>query len=209
MLRTLTLDVLTDDAGADGGATRARILDAALALFLDFGTRRTTIEDVARRAGMGRATVYRAYADKGALIQAVVWRECVKSIRDIARQLEAVSDPEQRFVEAFALTVQGAANHPLVRRLFDIEAEWLLPYFTVNGSPVMELAQAYAAAQFRAEQAAGHFTGVDADDAAELCIRLLHSLVLTPGLRVSARDDASLHRYARDFLLPLLRGRAP
>lgn len=202
----LMLHALIDgDAAAEGGATRKRILDAALALFLDFGTRRTTIEDVARRAGTGRATVYRAFADKGALVQAVVLRECALAIRDISRQLATIDAVDQRFIEAFVLTVHGARNHPLVQRLFDIEAEWLLPYFTVNGGPVLELARNYTAEHFRQAQAQGHFTGVDADDAAELCMRLFHSLILMPGNRVSARDEQSLRRYAGEFLLPLLR----
>lgn len=203
---TPMLHALIDgDAAADGGATRKRILDAALALFLDFGTRRTTIEDVARRAGTGRATVYRAFADKGALVQAVLLRECALAMRDIALRLEQIEDADQRFIEAFVLTVHGARNNPLVQRLFDIEAEWLLPYFTVNGGPVLDLARSYTAERFREAQARGYFTGVDADDAAELCMRLFHSLVLTPGDRVSARDEQSLRRYAGEFLLPLLR----
>lgn len=191
-------------ADADTGATRARILDAALALFLGFGIRRTTIDEVARRAGLGRATVYRAFADKNALVQAVVIRECALAIRNIGRRLQPVDDPGQRFIEAFVLTVQGARNHPLVQRLFATEAEWLLPYFTVHGGPVLELARTFAAGHLRILQAAGHFPGLDADDAAELCIRLFHSLVLTPGSRVSAQDEQGLRRYARDFLLPLL-----
>lgn len=197
--------LIDGDAAVDGGATRTRILDAALALFLDFGTRRTTIEDVARRAGTGRATVYRAFADKGALVQAVMLRECALAIRDINRRLQKIDGMDQQFIEAFVLTVHGARHNPLVQRLFDIEAEWLLPYFTVNGGPVLELARTYTAERFRAVQAQGHFTAVDADDAAELCIRLFHSLVLTPGNRVSARDEQSLRRYAGAFLLPLLR----
>lgn len=201
----MSLARATPAGPADEGGVRSRILDAALALFLDFGTRRTTVEDVARRAGVGRATLYRAFADKNTLVQAVVVRESLSALREIGRRLEAIEDPEERFVEAFVLTVQGARNHPLVQRLFSIEAEWLLPHFTVDGAPLFEFSRQYAATHIRTLQASGRFRAGDADDAAELCARLLHSLVLTPGSRVSAQDEASLRRYARDFLLPLLR----
>ncbi|MFZ5722422.1 MAG: TetR/AcrR family transcriptional regulator [Pseudomonadota bacterium] len=192
------------DAGADAGR-QAPILDAALALFLEFGTRRTTMDDVAKRAGVGRATLYRAFADRNALVQAVVVRECARAIRAIERQLAEIDDDEQRFVEGFVLVVRDARAHPLVRRLFDIEAEWLLPHFTVHGMPVLEIARTYVADRLRALQAQGRFPALDADAAAELLLRLAHSLVLTPGSLVSAQDEDSLRRYARHFVLPLLR----
>ena len=67
--------------------TAQQILDAALALFLEFGLRRTTMDDVAKRAGIGRITVYRHYEDKNTLFQAVVMRECLRAIRSVERHL--------------------------------------------------------------------------------------------------------------------------
>ncbi len=192
-----------------GSETRRRILQAALDCFVEVGIRRTTVEDVARRAGLGRATLYRAFADKDALVQAVVLRECVLAMRDIARKLADVTDEEERFVEALVLIVLGARSHPLIRRLFDLEPGWLLPHLTVDGDMGFELARGYAAIQLRELQGKGFFTGVDADEAGELCARLVHSLVLTLGSRASMRSEEGLRKYIRDFLLPLLRQSAP
>lgn len=190
---------------AEGTGTRRRILQAALACFVEVGIRRTTVEDVARRAGLGRATLYRFFSDKNALVQAVVLRECMQAMRDIGRRLAGIEDVETQFVEAMVLTVQGARSHPLVRRLFELEPGWLLPHLTVAGGTGFELACGYATVQWRQWQAIGHFTGVDAEAAGELCVRLAHSLVLTPGSRASMRDEEGLRKYTRDFLLPLLR----
>lgn len=205
--QTLSLLAALRGSDAEDNATKRRILDAALALFLEFGPRRTTIDDVARRAGMGRATVYRAYADKDALVQAVVLRECARAAIGIGRQLAAIADAERRFVEAFVLVVRDARAHPLVKRLFATEAEWLLPHFTVQGTQGLEIARFFVSEQIRAEQAQGNFTNLNPEATAELLLRLGHSLVLMPGSLVSAQDEESLRRYARDFLLPLLRGR--
>jgi len=89
------------------GETARRILDTALALYLEFGLRRTAMEDVARRAGMGRVTVYRHYGDKDTLFQAVVLRECRRSMAAILQQLEGVDDAEDYFVECFVLVLNG------------------------------------------------------------------------------------------------------
>jgi AcrR family transcriptional regulator len=50
--------------------TRDRILQAALDLFLQQGIRKTSIDDVADRAGVPRVTVYRHFSDRQQLIGA-------------------------------------------------------------------------------------------------------------------------------------------
>ena len=52
------------------------IVDAALEEFLAYGLRRTNVDVVARRAGVSRATLYRRFDGKDALVQAVLVREC-------------------------------------------------------------------------------------------------------------------------------------
>ena len=48
----------------DHDETSTRILDAAFELFSRIGIQRSTMEDVARRAGVSRITVYRRFATK-------------------------------------------------------------------------------------------------------------------------------------------------
>jgi len=50
--------------------TQDRIISAALDLFLEFGIKKTSLEDVAARCGLTRATVYRYYRDKRELVRA-------------------------------------------------------------------------------------------------------------------------------------------
>ena len=52
-----------------------RLLDAAPDQFCRMGIRRSTMEDVARRAGVSRITAYRRFATKDALVEQVVRRE--------------------------------------------------------------------------------------------------------------------------------------
>src|SRR5438105_281665 len=55
--------------------TQARIMDAAFACVAELGLGRTTMDDVARRAGVSRQTVYRYYPSKDQLVMALVLRE--------------------------------------------------------------------------------------------------------------------------------------
>src|SRR4051812_43594306 len=50
--------------------TRQRIVDATVALHREVGPARTTIAEVARRAGVGRVTVYNHFPDETALLGA-------------------------------------------------------------------------------------------------------------------------------------------
>ncbi len=51
--------------------SRDQILDAAVACLTQFGNDKTTLNDVARAAGLSRQTVYRYFPDRGALLEAV------------------------------------------------------------------------------------------------------------------------------------------
>jgi AcrR family transcriptional regulator len=68
---------LDPEVGTPDDATSERILDAALALSAASGLRHLTMDDVARRAGVGRMTVYRRFSDRDGLVDALVEREIV------------------------------------------------------------------------------------------------------------------------------------
>ena len=72
------------DRGEDADAVTERILDAALGQFEDFGLRRSTMEDIARRCGLSRITIYRRFPKKENLIEAVVLRELRNFLGDLA-----------------------------------------------------------------------------------------------------------------------------
>ena len=52
-----------------------RVLDAALACVARVGVAKTTLDDVAKEAGCARATVYRCFPGRQALMRAVLDRE--------------------------------------------------------------------------------------------------------------------------------------
>lgn len=182
--------------------TATHILDAAYTLFLEFGLRKTTMEDVAKRANMGRITVYRHYADKPTLFQAVVMRECFRSMQEVESMLAQINDAEERFVSGFVIVVNGARKHPLISRLLETEPEWLLPYLTTKGEAILRFGSQYVASTLRQEK---YVATPQIDLLAEMLWRLLHSILLTPGgLMAPPNDDEALRHVARSFLLPLV-----
>lgn len=69
-----------------------RILDTATALLVRWGYRKTTIDDVAREAGVGKGTIYLHWKDKNELFRAAIWREQRRFLADIKQRID--DDPE-------------------------------------------------------------------------------------------------------------------
>ena len=110
-------------------ATEA-LLDAARTCVLAVGVRRTTLVDVARRAGVSRMTVYRRFGDVTTLVAELLTRELAAVLRasDAATAVAGDRHARGRLVAA---VVHGAAElerHPLWRKVVDVDPEALLPY---------------------------------------------------------------------------------
>ena len=69
-----------------------RILDAATRLLVRWGYRKTTIDDVAREAGVGKGTIYLHWKDKNELFQAAIWRANQQASEEIKQRV--LADPE-------------------------------------------------------------------------------------------------------------------
>ena len=67
------------------------ILDAALVEFERHGFRRVALDDVAKRAGVSRTTIYRRFVNRDELVGAVIERENVALFADIAHEVGALA----------------------------------------------------------------------------------------------------------------------
>ena len=105
------------------------VLDAARTVVLAVGFRRTTLTDVARRAGVSRMTLYRRFPDVEAVLSALMTREFGRLVADAAARAEGATARER----VVAMVVHGSralAEDPLFVRLLDVDPELLLPYVT-------------------------------------------------------------------------------
>ncbi|WP_157574280.1 TetR/AcrR family transcriptional regulator [Nocardia jejuensis] len=101
------------------------ILDAARACVAEFGVRRTTLTEVARRAGVSRPTVYRRWPDTGSLVADLLVRE----LREIIAG--AIPDSGNARERLTAAIVDGGATirrNPLFAKIFRTDADVMLTY---------------------------------------------------------------------------------
>jgi AcrR family transcriptional regulator len=182
-----------------------RILDAALQLSAASGVRNLTMDEVARRARVGRMTVYRRFRDRDGLVEALVVRET----RRCLAELDAAADPEQpiaeQMAEGFVTSLRLAFSHPLLQRLARVEPEVVLDTLNDDQAGAFTAAVAFLAHRLRRSQEAGVIgRDVDVDVVAELLSRIAFSFVLVPGSGLPLDDEDRLREIARRHLVPLL-----
>jgi AcrR family transcriptional regulator len=118
-----------------------RLLDAARACVLAVGVRRTTVTDVARRAGVSRMTLYRRFPDLEGILAALMTREFGRLVAEAADRAGGATTRE-RVVAMVTHGSRALAEDPLFARLLDVDPELLLPYVTQRLGGMQKMAVA-------------------------------------------------------------------
>src|SRR5690242_2171896 len=106
-------------------AAQSAYLDAARACILDVGWRRTTLTEVARRAGVSRMTIYRTWADMPTLLGDLMTREWAGVVTDhVTDDGPAI----ERITGAIVGTVRQLRRNELFVRIVELDPELILPY---------------------------------------------------------------------------------
>jgi AcrR family transcriptional regulator len=185
-----------------------RILDATLEQAELIGIRRTTMEDVARRCGLGRATVYRRFPTKAALIDALVLAEARRYLDGSTQARAQGSTLEDRVVYGTVFTVTFLRDHALLRKLLRTEPETILPSLTIDAGAILDFAIDHEAAQLRSEvygtdpitpEQERHLRTV-----VELHTRLTLSFIVTPHTSINLATMDDTRAYVRNYLLPMI-----
>jgi len=191
--------------GADRDEPDPVVLDAAFDLFCRQGITRTTMDDVARRAGLSRITVYRRVSSKEALVEQVVLREFRRYLDQFITDVSRADNVADRVVVGFVSSLRAVRSNPLMSGVMTAEPQLLAPSIMGEGGRTLAVVGQFVAGQLRREQEAGNVAApVDVDLVAELMVRLTMSMLVTPSALVDLDDDEQLGALARRYLVPML-----
>ncbi len=101
---------------ADARRNLERVLDAAAEVFAEDGPD-ASVDEIARRAGVGHGTVFRRFPTKDDLMFAVIERR-VEEMRAIAQESLASSDPGQAFFDFVHRVAELSMSAPGLHRCF-------------------------------------------------------------------------------------------
>lgn len=120
---------MTSLRNIDDASTMAdRLITAARESILLVGWKRTTLTDIATRAGVSRMTVYRTYSDMTELLADLMMREQAALVAAAVDSVEVTRAWPDRLGIGVARTVAALRDNDLFRRMIDVDPEWVLPY---------------------------------------------------------------------------------
>src|SRR3954452_20437289 len=158
-------------------------LDAARACILDVGWRRTTLTEVARRAGVSRMTIYRAWPDMPTVLGDLMTREWGEVVAVAVEAADAALPPEptaaDRLVAEIVATIRALRENELFVRIVELDAELLLPYLLTRRGRSQQAIADLTAGRIREGQADGSIRDGHPDAMARALLLAMHGFVLS------------------------------
>ena len=193
-------DSVVRHLGADDrSSTRVRLVDGALECLARQGIAKTTVDDIARAAGLSRATAYRAFPrGKEGILAGVVETEVARLFSSLAVVMGEAGDLEDVLVAGMVASARWLRWHEPLSYLLEHEPGAVLPYITFGGfDRVMRVASDLAAPFF-----ARWLEPEQASRAAEWGVRIVMAYTSDPSPHADLTDPADTRALVRAFVLP-------
>ncbi len=178
---------------------RERILDATLRVMSRVGVSGLTLDDVARDAGCGRATVYRTFpGGRDEVLQQAALAELHRYLVAVGVALDAAEGLAEQLTAAVHTTAVFVTASAPLRHVLANEPGAILAHVAFDKSPVVF----GLAHEVLAPRLARHLPADRAAEAAEWLARLGLSYLAVPNPAVDLTDRAAARHLVTTFVLP-------
>lgn len=202
---TVAVAPQADDATEQASGS-TRILEAAESCFSRFGYQKTSMEDIAREAGISRRSVYRHFPDKAILFSTVREARARVYLDEIVRQTALVSGLSAQIEEVWLLTTRFLREDPINIANHPADPDSLARAVTTEGRELLSMAMDVIIPLIEHARESGEVRAdLDVHRAAEWIARMVFSLTATPSVTFDRDDPAQTTAFIRDFLVPGLR----
>lgn len=182
----------------DAPGSRPRLIDAAYDCVARWGFSKTTVEDVAREAGVSRATLYRCFpGGRDELLAAVVAWENSRFFARLYDEVHEAETLEEVMELGLVFAHRDIRDHEVLQRVLETEPDLLLPKLTVEAAGTQRMIATFLEPYLLREHLA---PGVDASEAADFLARMALSYISAPG-RWDLTDREQVARLVRGELL--------
>ncbi|MCU1455727.1 MAG: transcriptional regulator, TetR family [Acidimicrobiales bacterium] len=163
-----------------------------------YGIAKTTVDDVAREAGLARATLYRHVPGgrEQLISEAITW-EVGRFFTELGHAVDDAPDFATRLERALIYAHRAVDEHEVLQKVLETEPERLLPQLTESAPIVLALLRAYLEEHLAGEALR---PGVTAERAADWLARMGLSFIIAEG-SWDLRDPVAVRRLVREQLL--------
>lgn len=200
---------MTSQAPADRESTGIEdaVLDATRDCVLAYGVRRTTLTDVAKRAGVSRMSIYRRWPDVQSLVADLMSREWhAVLVAAAAAGLRRRGRRRTRGVAEIVAVVRGLREHPLLRKIQEVDPEILLPYMLDRRGTSQEEMLEFVVQALRTGQREGSIRAGDPERMGRAILLAAQPFALSAALATDKYDatelDAELTALLDAYLSP-------
>ncbi len=191
------------------------LIDAAVEQFVLTGVRRTSADDIARRAGVNRATLYRRLGTKDQIVSQAILQETGRVLGRITEAIGEVPpegtpdfDPAAYVLTFFSVTIGEVKDNQLLQQLMVKDREDTLIGLTAHAGDVIALAAELSADRIRKLRTyVGNTDSSDALATGHTLARLTQSLLLTPDGPPRLDTAARRKSYVDAVIVPMVLGR--
>jgi AcrR family transcriptional regulator len=181
---------------------RVRIIDATLDCLALHGTAKTTVDDIARRAGVSRATVYRVFpGGRDEMLSAVVDTEMARLFSALGVRLGEARDLTEALAGGIVEASARIRGHRALAYLVEHEPEMVLGHLAFDESDRL-LA---TASRFVAPFLSRWMSPPEAGRVAEWATRIVLSYAIAPSPRLDLTRPARARRLVEQFVVPGIR----
>lgn len=175
---------------------RLAILKAAFAVVTERGYSDTKVDEIARRAGIAKGTVYLYFKDKPAVYIGLVDWLLEQALAIIAEVMERPISPRRKLEELFSTWASGMMSNPGVMALLSMEninqTNTVMKRFKKHVLPhMMEMENAVAGIVKQGIEQ-GEFRPVEPRAAAMMYVSAFHAVLLLTARSPGARPDESV-----------------
>ncbi|MBJ7331278.1 MAG: TetR/AcrR family transcriptional regulator [Solirubrobacteraceae bacterium] len=189
-------------AGPAADDTEHRVFDAALEVLAERGTERATMDDIAARSGVGRATLFRRFGGKDELLERALVGELRRFLDEVIDIFSRVRDPAERIAETFASLLR-LGDRPFLRGTDPARTAAVAAAMTAGDPSPQQIAVRFVAAFLAEGQRTEELVPGDPEVQADAIVRLALAYLLLPGLRPEPVGDDEARRIARVVFVPL------
>jgi len=180
-----------------------RLLDAAIEVLAERGTQTATIDEVARRAKVGRATVFRRFSSKDQLFERALGREMYRFLDAIQQRAEVFDDVADRVAEAFAVCIE-ITSHPLLRNASARARASFIDAISQGAPSPKDLARNYFVSKIDELRAEGRIPSGDSKRQADVLIHIVLGYLVSPDSPVDLTNPGEVRALARESFSPIL-----
>lgn len=180
---------------------RERLLDAAEGCLAQFGPQKTSMEDVARAAGMSRATVYRYFENRDALLLGVASRQSAALAGEAIAYLAQFDNIADWLVEGLLYTLRELPKRPVFASLVTSLDSRAATNLLLGSSGLIQIGVNVLHPMFATAKQQGLLReDVDIDLLIEWILRVLWTYLNAPSQ--VAKDEDGMRRLFRMMVLP-------